>query len=173
LLNIHFWVSLLLQSAAVPTLAYHLTMSPAVDYFVYSTRETQTAPQSSTTEPAVWKETDEAYYNPRLDPANYLEGPLSVNAATRLRQMLARPGIVVSTYNTLHPPVTYLQFRWRPGSAMALVQGVLWKQASPACTKGWSNFFIKMRTAIDLHSQRSCNYRFTPWWTRSRYRDIE
>ncbi|KZV73992.1 phosphoenolpyruvate pyruvate domain-containing protein [Peniophora sp. CONT] len=36
------------------------------------------------------------YYNPRLDPANYLEGPLSHNPATRLRQMLARPGIVVA-----------------------------------------------------------------------------
>ncbi|KAH9485581.1 2,3-dimethylmalate lyase [Psilocybe cubensis] len=36
------------------------------------------------------------YYNARLDPKNYLEGPLSVNAATRLRQMLARPGIVVA-----------------------------------------------------------------------------
>ena len=71
-------------------------MSPAVDYFVNSTRETQTAPESSTTEPATWRETDEAYYNPRLDPANYREGPLSVNAATRLRQMLARPGIVVA-----------------------------------------------------------------------------
>lgn len=35
------------------------------------------------------------YYNPRLDPKNFLEGPLSPNAATRLRQMLARPGIVV------------------------------------------------------------------------------
>jgi len=34
------------------------------------------------------------YYNARLDPKNYLEGPLSHNAATRLRQMLARPGIV-------------------------------------------------------------------------------
>ncbi|PPQ93852.1 hypothetical protein CVT25_013560 [Psilocybe cyanescens] len=38
----------------------------------------------------------DVYYNPRLDPKNYLEGPLSVNAATRLRQMLARPGIVVA-----------------------------------------------------------------------------
>ena len=35
------------------------------------------------------------YYNPRLDPKNSLEGPLSWNPATRLRQMLARPGIVV------------------------------------------------------------------------------
>lgn len=36
------------------------------------------------------------YYNPRLDPKNFLQGPLSLNPATRLRQMLARPGIVVS-----------------------------------------------------------------------------
>ncbi|KAL0953943.1 hypothetical protein HGRIS_005105 [Hohenbuehelia grisea] len=36
------------------------------------------------------------YYNPRLDPKNYLEGDLSPNPATRLRQMLARPGIVVA-----------------------------------------------------------------------------
>ena len=35
------------------------------------------------------------YYNARLDPKNFLEGPLSVDPATRLRQMLARPGIVV------------------------------------------------------------------------------
>ncbi|KIY46045.1 oxaloacetate acetylhydrolase [Fistulina hepatica ATCC 64428] len=34
------------------------------------------------------------YYNARLDPKNYLEGPLSMNPATRLRQMLARPGII-------------------------------------------------------------------------------
>ncbi|KAF7973058.1 hypothetical protein HWV62_16358 [Athelia sp. TMB] len=39
---------------------------------------------------------EEVYYNARLDPKNYLEGPLSWNAATRLRQMLARPGIVVA-----------------------------------------------------------------------------
>ncbi|KAK7691836.1 hypothetical protein QCA50_005240 [Cerrena zonata] len=38
----------------------------------------------------------DVYYNARLDPKNYLEGPLSPNPATRLRQMLARPGIVVA-----------------------------------------------------------------------------
>lgn len=38
----------------------------------------------------------EAYYNARLDPKNFLEGELSVYPATRLRQMLARPGIVVA-----------------------------------------------------------------------------
>lgn len=37
------------------------------------------------------------YYNARLDPKNYLEGPLSLDPCTRLRQMLARPGIVVSS----------------------------------------------------------------------------
>lgn len=37
------------------------------------------------------------YYNARLDPKNFLTGPLSWNPATKLRQMLARPGIVVST----------------------------------------------------------------------------
>ncbi|KDR75646.1 hypothetical protein GALMADRAFT_68445 [Galerina marginata CBS 339.88] len=38
----------------------------------------------------------DVYYNPRLDPKNFLDGPLSSNPATRLRQMLARPGIVVA-----------------------------------------------------------------------------
>lgn len=46
------------------------------------------------------------YYNPRLDPKNYLHGPLSPNPATRLRQMLARPGIVVRPF--LRFFVTYL-----------------------------------------------------------------
>ncbi|KAJ7915913.1 oxaloacetate acetylhydrolase [Mycena leptocephala] len=36
------------------------------------------------------------YYNPRFESRNYLDGPLSTNPATRLRQLLARPGIVVS-----------------------------------------------------------------------------
>ena len=40
--------------------------------------------------------TTPVYCNHRLDPRNYVEGPLSENPATRLRQMLARPGIVVS-----------------------------------------------------------------------------
>jgi hypothetical protein len=36
------------------------------------------------------------YSNARLDPKNFLEGELSHNPATRLRQLLARPGIVVA-----------------------------------------------------------------------------
>ncbi|KAF9486005.1 oxaloacetate acetylhydrolase [Pholiota conissans] len=39
---------------------------------------------------------DNSYYNARLDPKNYLDGPLSPNPATRLRQLLARPGIIVA-----------------------------------------------------------------------------
>lgn len=48
-----------------------------------------------------WSEStanEDAYYNPRFDPANFLEGPLSNNPATRLRQMLARPGIIVTSF---------------------------------------------------------------------------
>ena len=48
------------------------------------------------------------YYNARLNPKNFLEGPLSVNAATRLRQMLARPGIVVSDSISEHTRCAWL-----------------------------------------------------------------
>ena len=54
-------------------------------------------PATSPSEPSVEAPKAGVYYNARLDPKNYLEGPLSLNPATRLRQMLARPGIVVST----------------------------------------------------------------------------
>ena len=68
-------------------------MSPAQDYHT-DVEHTTTAPtdQPHTSEAA---SSSDVYYNPRLDPKNYLEGPLSPNASTRLRQMLARPGIVV------------------------------------------------------------------------------
>ncbi|KAF4620890.1 hypothetical protein D9613_000894 [Agrocybe pediades] len=66
---------------------------PGLDYFSSSdnkTSETVAQPQpAESSRPGV-------YYNPRLDPKNFLEGPLSHNPATRLRQMLARPGIVVA-----------------------------------------------------------------------------
>ncbi|TFK44931.1 oxaloacetate acetylhydrolase [Crucibulum laeve] len=65
-------------------------MSPAPDYFTPAA-EAAAAP-APTAEPS----TPGVYYNARLDPKNYLEGPLSPNAATRLRQMLARPGIVIA-----------------------------------------------------------------------------
>ena len=56
----------------------------------YSGDSTPETPLSPVTAP------HDVYYNARLDPKNFLEGPLSPNAATRLRQLLARPGIVVS-----------------------------------------------------------------------------
>ncbi|KAG6822885.1 hypothetical protein H0H87_002386, partial [Tephrocybe sp. NHM501043] len=61
-------------------------MSPALDYFT----------SSKVLSPELASVKDAPYYNARLDPANYLDGPLSSNPATRLRQMLARPGIVIA-----------------------------------------------------------------------------
>ena len=71
---------------------------------------------------------NQVYYNPRLDPRNFLEGPLSDNPATRLRQMLARPGIVVrklfigSLTCLMH---TYYLDRLLQVSVMVSVQDVL------------------------------------------------
>ncbi|PPQ63025.1 hypothetical protein CVT24_005971 [Panaeolus cyanescens] len=64
---------------------------PGLDYF--SNNNTAAAAPASVETPET---RDGVYYNARLDPKNYLEGPLSSNPATRLRQMLARPGIVVA-----------------------------------------------------------------------------
>lgn len=77
------------------------------------------------------------YYNARLDPKNFLEGPLSPNAATRLRQMLARPGIVVSPSGLDHYlSLTSDSLRLLLVSVMASVPAVLSKLASTASTKG-------------------------------------
>ncbi|KAF9031216.1 Phosphoenolpyruvate/pyruvate domain-containing protein [Hymenopellis radicata] len=64
---------------------------PAPSYSV--PREVQAAPVVASHEVT---NSSGVYYNARLDPKNFLEGPLSENPATRLRQMLARPGIVVA-----------------------------------------------------------------------------
>ena len=64
------------------------------------------------------------YYNARLDPKNFLEGPLSWNPATRLRQMLARPGIVVCHFVVL--PVS------------ALPDGIISLQIAPGICDGIS-----------------------------------
>lgn len=77
---------------------------PGVEYFFNSSEKSEvTAPapvfDSLSPMPSIDAFTEPqrrgVYYNPRLDPKNYLEGPLSPNPSTRLRQMLARPGIVV------------------------------------------------------------------------------
>ncbi|KAL0953996.1 hypothetical protein HGRIS_005153 [Hohenbuehelia grisea] len=83
-------------------------MAPALNYFAGSAPAPTPAPAPApapTTAPAAEAEIKtpapvfgdaDYYHNARLDPKNYLEGDLSPNAATRLRQMLARPGIVVA-----------------------------------------------------------------------------
>ncbi|KAF8229057.1 Phosphoenolpyruvate/pyruvate domain-containing protein [Tricholoma matsutake] len=71
-------------------------MPPALDYF---TKSTTTGPHHVADEhnlESARPSHHDVYCNPHLDPANFLEGPLSTNPATRLRQMLARPGIIVA-----------------------------------------------------------------------------
>ncbi|KIM40337.1 hypothetical protein M413DRAFT_177411 [Hebeloma cylindrosporum] len=72
---------------------------PGLDYFSNNAAAAASpapapAPESVATDADVPR--SDVYYNARLDPKNYLEGPLSPYPSTRLRQMLARPGIVVA-----------------------------------------------------------------------------
>lgn len=79
-------------------------MSPSIDYFSKPLTTSHhvdvdlDSPQSMSPSPSPSPSLlrDGVYYNARLDPSNFVEGPLSHNPATRLRQMLARPGIVVA-----------------------------------------------------------------------------
>jgi len=73
-------------------------MSPALEYYTRSNFSSQDEKCQQFVElharnPISATKRD-VYYNPRLDPKRFLDGPLSENPATRLRQMLARPGIV-------------------------------------------------------------------------------
>ena len=69
---------------------------PFEDYNGKSETVSEDGSEASPALPAkVLEPVNQSYYNPRLDPKNFLDGPLSLNPATRLRQMLARPGIVV------------------------------------------------------------------------------
>ncbi|PFH52159.1 hypothetical protein AMATHDRAFT_79887 [Amanita thiersii Skay4041] len=72
-------------------------MSPALKYFdnEYDSIIRHICNSSQSTSPQD-SDFDDTYYNPRLDSTNFLEGPLSYNPSTRLRQLLARPGIVVA-----------------------------------------------------------------------------
>ncbi|THU96861.1 oxaloacetate acetylhydrolase [Dendrothele bispora CBS 962.96] len=75
-------------------------MSPALDYYTAveeaNARAQIAAAEAIIADPLATPPSENVYYNSRLDPKNFLEGPLSPNPATRLRQMLARPGIVVA-----------------------------------------------------------------------------
>ena len=84
---------------------------PGLDFYFYRTPESRATTTTTTVPATPIRESNHAivtatpspevpsragaYYNPRLDPKNFMEGPLSWDPATRLRQMLARPGIVV------------------------------------------------------------------------------
>ncbi|KAF8829256.1 Pyruvate/Phosphoenolpyruvate kinase-like domain-containing protein [Lentinula edodes] len=70
-------------------------MAPALDYHTAVENSLRAEQEIEVKEPTALRDPS-IYYNPRLDPKNYLEGPLSPNPSTRLRQMLARPGIVVA-----------------------------------------------------------------------------
>lgn len=91
-----------LSSLLPSSLPYHPSpMAPGIDYSsapvtVFAAPAPPTTYESVTTSVKGQSPSSGIYYNPRLDPKNYLDGPLSWNPATRLRQMLARPGIVVS-----------------------------------------------------------------------------
>lgn len=88
-------------------------MAPGLDFFkssqstdapvvqISADAEPETNRPSESPSPELTPRPD-VYYNARLDPKNFLEGELSLDAATRLRQMLARPGIVVSL-NLFYP----------------------------------------------------------------------
>ncbi|KAI0321333.1 phosphoenolpyruvate pyruvate domain-containing protein [Amylostereum chailletii] len=72
-------------------------MAPGMDYTRAPEEIVFASPApTNVAEPLASAPSSTVYYNPRLDPKNFLEGPLSLNPATRLRQMLARPGIVVA-----------------------------------------------------------------------------
>ena len=88
--------------------------------------------------PALTDSAAKPYYNARLDPKNYLEGPLSHNAATRLRQMLARPGIVVSIglRSRLFLQLKMFMNRLLLASVMESVLELPSRPGSTACTKG-------------------------------------
>lgn len=76
-------------------------MAPGIDYSPSPVTVLKAPPPPTTYEPVTNSVKEQGpssgvYHNPRLDPKNYLDGPLSWNPSTRLRQMLARPGIVVA-----------------------------------------------------------------------------
>jgi hypothetical protein len=97
-------------------------MSPALDLAPAPTATTEVLNLKLEAQRTVAAATAGVYYNARLDPANYMDGPLSCHPATRLRQMLARPGIVVGVSWQFHVIYCSLDFcRLLLGSAMVSV----------------------------------------------------
>jgi hypothetical protein len=98
-------------------------MSPALDLAPAPTATTEVLNLKLEAQRTVAAATAGVYYNARLDPANYMDGPLSCNPATRLRQMLARPGIIVGALLAIsrYMSLIGLLCRLRLGSAMVSV----------------------------------------------------
>lgn len=81
-----------------PTTFNFFDMSPALEYYTRSNFSSQDDRCQQFVDHRARNLTAakrDVYDNPRLAPKRFLDGPLSDNPATRLRQMLARPGIVV------------------------------------------------------------------------------
>jgi hypothetical protein len=127
-------------------------MSPALDYFTnafthsHNDRTCCHGVADSRPLDSVCPSHRNVYYNPRLDPANFLEGPLSSNPATRLRQMLARPGIIVRVIFLLVLVANYT-CRSLLVSAMVSVRGAHWRPVllvyiKGQCTSYYSECFI-------------------------------
>jgi hypothetical protein len=121
-------------------------MAPGLDFFKSSDSSEEPVVQicpdaepedNATSKSAVPEVTPRSgvYYNSRLDPKNFLEGELSVDAATRLRQMLARPGIVVSAMSLCALGVLSCPTRLPLVFVMVSVPVAHSKLVSIACTK--------------------------------------
>ena len=123
LVSFKFLVQLLMLRA---TSFMSYCLAPALEYFFKVNRRNtdQLLTQQENCYPQTCHSTvvsEEIYYSPRLDPKRYLDGPLSTNPATRLRQMLARPGIVVNIQFPSYSLSSFIydSFRSRLGYAMA------------------------------------------------------
>ena len=154
-------------SAMAPGINY----SPASATF-FEARALSTTYESVTTSTKQQSLASRVYYNPRLDPKNYLDGPLSWNPATRLRQMLARPGIVVSL-------ITRTTFRTHSslGSANRQVAPGICDGISARCAleAGFTCLYQRFNTFLlfvvlvpnACRLQWCGHYRFSSWSTRS------
>jgi hypothetical protein len=118
----------------MPGLDYYKTSESSEVATTPSVTESVVEERSSTASETSFTEVPRAgvYYNPRLDPKNFLDGPLSWDAATRLRQMLARPGIVVRTSVVLYSKLDSSIGRLPQVFATASVPDVHSKPASTA-----------------------------------------
>ena len=128
-------------------------MAPGIDYFpspvtTFEAPAFQVTYESITTSVKEQSHSSSVYYNPRLDPKNYLDGPLSWNPATRLRQMLARPGIIVSV-------ITRIVFRDSLLTNLQVAPGIC-DGISARCALEAGFTCLYQRFLTSLRVRRSC-----------------